>query len=376
MLRLIRMMKGSKTLHYPPRVRSFSELPAFSLLRNLLLFVCSLLTVVPAEAHVSIGSVSHSIIIVQGDTVSYYLNMSPAAAKLIKQEVDPNSSDFQDYFTSELSVKTWDSECQLTRIDKAVPDTAGNWIVHLLYHCPQKVNDLTLTSTLFLDLDDKHTQFVRLAPPDDPAKSLREAVLNASNTTFHIPDVYTGGSASSDRMKSFFELGVMHLLTGYDHILFLLTVIIAMNLMDTIKAVTAFTVAHSLTMALAFLHLISLPSSIVEPLIALTIIYVAIENVYATKVSKRWLLTGLFGLVHGLGFVGALKAITVSPDELLLSLFSFNIGIEAGQLVIIAISIPILHYLRSRAWDRRFCRGFSQGAAALGIVWLVQRVLF
>lgn len=351
-------------------------MPAIPLLRYLLWFVCSLLTVVPAEAHVSIGSVSHSIILAKGNTVSYYINMSPAAGSLLKQEVDPNSSDFQDYFASEISVKTWDSECELVHVDKAPPETNGNWIVHLLYHCPQQVNDLTLSTTLFLDLDDKHTQLVRLSSPDDLGKSLREAVLNASNTTFHIPDVHTGGSASSDRALSFFELGVMHLLTGYDHILFLLTVIIAMNLMDTIKAVTAFTLAHSVTMALAFLHLVSLPSNIVEPLIALTIIYVAIENIYATKVSKRWLLTGLFGLVHGLGFVGALKAITVSSDELLLSLFSFNIGIEVGQLLIIAISIPALHYLRSRAWDRRFCRGFSQGAAALGIFWLVQRVLF
>lgn len=363
-------------MHYSLRAKLFFTLPIFSVLRYFLLFVGSLLVAIPAEAHVSIGSVSHSIIIVRGDTVSYYLNMSPAAAKLLKQEVDPNSSDFQDYFASAISVKTWDSECELVHLDKAPPETSGNWIVHLLYHCPQQVNDLTLASTLIIDIDDKHTEFVRLAPPDNPGKSLREAVLNASNTSFHIPDVHTGGSASGDRMMSFFELGVMHLLTGYDHILFLLTVIIAMNLMDTIKAVTAFTVAHSLTMALAFLHLVSLPSSIVEPLIALTIIYVAIENVYATRVSKRWLLTGLFGLVHGLGFVGALKAITVSPDELLLSLFSFNIGIEAGQLLIIAISIPALNYLRSRAWDRRFCRGFSQGAAALGIVWLVQRVLF
>lgn len=221
-----------------------------------------------------------------------------------------------------------------------------------------------------------HTQFARLAPPDDPGKSLREAVLNASNTTLHIPDVHTGGSASSDRALSFFKLGIEHLLTGYDHILFLLTVIIAMNLIDTIKAVTAFTVAHSLTMALAFLNLVSLPSSIVEPLIALTIIYVSVKNIFAKNVRKRWLLTGLFGLVHGLGYVGALKAITVSRDELLLSLVSFNIGIEAGQLLVIAVSIPALHYLRSRAWDCRFCRGFSQAAAALGTVWLVQRLFF
>ena len=340
------------------------------------MFVCGLLKPLAAEAHVSIGSVSHSIIIVQGDVVSYYLNMSPEAVKLLKQEVDPDSQDFRDYFVSEMSFKTWDSECPLAHIEKAPPEKTGNWIVHLTYRCPQVVVDLTLTSTLFLDLDDTHTQFVRLAPPDDPAKALREAVLTASNTSFHIPDVHTGGSASSDRALSFFKLGVEHLLTGYDHILFLLTVIIAMSLVDTIKAVTAFTVAHSLTMALAFLHLVSLPSSIVEPLIALTIIYVSVENILTQNVKKRWLLTGLFGLVHGLGFVGALKAITVSRDELLLSLFSFNVGIEAGQLLIIALSIPALRYLRSRAWDRKFCRGFSQGAAALGTVWLIQRVFF
>jgi hydrogenase/urease accessory protein HupE len=365
------MMTGSETLHYPSRARSFLAWLAFSLL-----FVCCLLTVVPAQAHDRIGGVSHSIIIVRGDAVSYYLNMSPATAELLKKEVDPNSSDFQDYFASELSVKTWDSECRLAQIEKARPQTTGNWIIHLLYRCPQEVKDLTLTSSLFLDLDETHTQFARLAPADDPGTSLREAVLNASNVTFHIPDVHTGGSASSDRALSFFKLGIEHLLTGYDHILFLLTVIIAMSLLDTIKAVTAFTVAHSLTMALAFLNLVSLPSTIVEPLIALTIIYVSVENILTKNVRKRWLLTGLFGLVHGLGFVGALKAITVSRDELLLSLFSFNIGIEAGQLLVIAISIPALRYFRSRAWDRQFCRGFSQGAAALGTVWLVQRVFF
>jgi len=335
-----------------------------------------MLTLVSAHAHDRIGSVSHSIIIVRGDAVSYYLNMSPAVVGLLKTEVDPKSPDFQDYFSSELGVKTWDSECQLAQIEQAPPEITGNWIIHLLYHCPQTVRDLSITSTLFLDLDETHTQFVRLASPDDPGTALREAVLTASNRTFHIPDVRTGGSATGDRAWSFFKLGIEHLLTGYDHILFLLTVIIAMSLMDTIKAVTAFTVAHSLTMALAFLHLVSLPSSVVEPLIAVTIIYVSVENLLRQNVRKRWLLTGLFGLVHGLGFVGALKAITVSRNELLLSLFSFNLGIEAGQLLVIAIAIPALHYLRSRDWDRRFCRAFSQGAAALGTVWLIQRVFF
>ena len=340
----------------------------------LLLALC-LLAAPVATAHDRIGSTSHSVIIVRANTVDYYLNMSPAIAKLLAGEVDENTPDFQDYFASELKVKTWDADCPLKAMEKAPREANGNRIVHLVYGCPQEVKDLSVESHLFLDLDESHAQLARLAGAEDPRKSLREAVLTVSNRIFHIPDVRTGGSASGDRILDFFRLGIEHLLTGYDHILFLLTVIIAMNLLDTIKAVTAFTLAHSLTMALAFLGLVSLPSGIVEPLIALTIIYVAVENVLTPNARRRWVLTGLFGLVHGLGFVGALKTITVSRDELLLSLASFNIGIECGQLLVIGVVAPALWYLRTRSWDRRFCRGFSIGVGALGSFWLVQRVL-
>lgn len=340
-----------------------------------LFLALSLLAVLPVAAHDRIGSTSHAILIVRADTVDYYLNMSPAIATLLAREVDERSPDFQDYFASELKVKAWDSECRLERARAAPPESTGNRIVHLSYRCPQEIRDLSVQSHLFLDMDETHTQFVRLATPGDPRKALREAVLTVKNKTFHIPDVRSGGSATGDRMLSFFKLGLEHLLTGYDHILFLLAAIIAMSLMETIKAVTAFTLGHSLTMALAFLGVVSLPAGIVEPLIALTIVYVAVENVLTQNARKRWILTGLFGLVHGLGFVGALKTITVSREELLLSLVSFNVGVEAGQLLVIAIAAPALWYLRRRSWDRRFCRGFSVGVGALGSFWLVQRVL-
>lgn len=340
-----------------------------------LFLALSLLTAVPAAAHDRIGSASHAILIVGADTVDYYLNMSPAIATLLAREVDERSPDFQDYFASELKVKAWNGECRLERALAAPAESTGNRIVHLSYRCPQEIRDLSVQSHLFLDMDETHTQFVRLATPEDPRKALREAVLTVKNKTFHIPDVRSGGSATGDRMLSFFKLGLEHLLTGYDHILFLLAAIIAMRLMETIKAVTAFTLGHSLTMALAFLGVVSLPTSIVEPLIALTIVYVAVENVLTQNARKRWILTGLFGLVHGLGFVGALKTITVSREELLLSLVSFNVGVEAGQLLVIAIAAPALWYLRKQSWDRRFCRAFSVGVGALGSLWLVQRVL-
>ena len=263
----------------------------------------------------------------------------------------------------------------LTKLVQTPPLPSGNRIIDLQFRCPVTVSDLTITSTLFLDLDESYTQFLRLVPPDDPGKVLHEAVLKVSNQTFHVADVKTGGSASLERALSFMKLGIEHLLTGYDHILFLLTVVIGLSFIESIKAVTSFTLAHSLTMALAFLGAISLPASIVEPLIAITVIYVAIENIVRTNIPRRWIWTFIFGLIHGLGFVGALKVITISRSELILSLASFNVGIELAQLLIVALAMLAFRGIRKFSWSTRFNRGFSAGVALLGMFWLGQRIL-
>jgi hydrogenase/urease accessory protein HupE len=333
----------------------------------------SLLSPAPAFAHERIGSASHAIVTAEGDTLAYYLSIPPKISTLLRQEADENSSDFRDYFSSGLRIQTWDSVCELARIEQTPPQPSGNRIVHMVFRCPKEIKDLAITSVLFLDLDESHTQFIRLARADKPGEFLREGVFNEKHKTFHVPDARGGDSAFADRALAFFKLGVEHLLTGYDHILFLLTVIVAMTLIGTVKAVTSFTVAHSLTMALAFLGVFSLPPAVVEPLIALTIVYVSLENLLARSVRMRWVATFIFGLVHGLGFVGALREITVSRNELILSLVSFNLGIEAGQLVIIAIALPLLLWLRRFAWQPLFLRGFSLCTGAVGALWFVQR---
>jgi len=334
------------------------------------LFACCL----PAFAHERIGTFSHAVVTVSGDRVSYYLNLPPATSALLRANIGERDSDLADYFRSELMVTTWDQECPLKKLVQAPPLPSGNRIVELLFQCPGTVSDLTITSTLFLDLDESHTQFLRLAPPDHPRRILHEAVLTVSSQTFHVADVKTGGSASLERALAFLKLGIEHLLTGYDHILFLLTVIVGLSFMESIKAVTSFTLAHSLTMALAFLGAISLPASIVEPLIAITVIYVAIENIVRTNISRRWIWTFIFGLVHGLGFVGALKVITVSRSELILSLVSFNIGIELGQLLVVALAMLAFRAIRGYSWNTWFNRGFSAAVALLGVFWLGQRI--
>jgi hydrogenase/urease accessory protein HupE len=301
--------------------------------------------------------------------------LPPRASSLLHDNVGDDVNDLTDFFRSEISVATWDKECPLARLVQAPPLNSGNKIVELAFRCPDAVTDLTITTSLFLDLDESHTQFLRLAPPDDPRKVLHEAVLIESNRVFHVADVKTGGSATFERAIAFLKLGIEHLLTGYDHILFLLTVVVGITFIESLKAVTSFTLAHSLTMALAFLGAISLPSSIVEPLIAVTVIYVAFENILRTNIRRRWIWTFFFGLIHGLGFVGALKLITVSKSELVLSLVSFNVGIELAQLLVVAIAVVVLRYARPYSWSANFNRGFSVCVGLLGFVWLGQRMI-
>jgi hydrogenase/urease accessory protein HupE len=329
----------------------------------------------PAAAHDRIGSFSHAVVMASGDTVSYYLNLPPAVLTLLRENVGDEVNDLTDFFRAEIRVATRDQACPLAHVDLSPPLKSGNRIVELLFRCPGEVADLTVTSSLFLDFDESHTQFVRLAPPDDPKQLLHEAVLNESNMTFHVADVKAGGSAWFERAIAFAKLGIEHLLTGYDHILFLLTVVVGISFIESLKAVTSFTVAHSLTMALAFLGAISLPSSIVEPLIAVTVIYVAFENVMRTNIRRRWIWTFFFGLIHGLGFVGALKAMTISRSELVLSLVSFNVGIELAQLLVVAVAVLALRYARRYPWSAIFNRGFSTCVGLLGLVWLGQRLM-
>lgn len=327
-----------------------------------------------AIAHERIGSVSYSIITVQGQTVNYYLNIPPALASLLDGDAREDKDFFKDYFAFTLRVTTWDTPCALSQIDQMAQQGTGNRVIHLVYQCPKEVKDLTITSASFYDLDEKHVQFAKLAPADNPRHVIQEAALTEKDFVFHISDVKTGGSAFAYRAYKFFAFGVDHILSGYDHILFLMSsILLTVRFMQTLKVVTSFTVAHSITLALAFFGVISLPATIVEPAVALTIVYVAFENMLIKNSSKRWMVTFFFGLVHGLGFVGALKEITVSRQELLTSLFSFNLGIEAGQLLIVSIAVPLLYFMRNHSLTPVFQRWFSFCIGIAGLFWFIER---
>ncbi len=176
----------------------------------------------------------------------------------------------------------------------------------------------------------------------------------------------------------FVTLGIEHILTGYDHLLFLLSLLmLGGSLRQLIKIVTAFTVAHSVTLSLAVLTIVGLPSRWVESAIALSIVYVASENIWrgSAALRQRWLVTFGFGLVHGLGFASALQEMHLPQANVAASLVGFNLGVEIGQIAVVTLAYLALDVLRNQTWAPSFRQGVSFATALVGIVWFVQRAL-
>jgi len=171
-------------------------------------------------------------------------------------------------------------------------------------------------------------------------------------------------------------MGLEHILTGYDHLLFLLgLVLVGRPLRSLFAAVTAFTLAHSVTLALAAFGVWAPSPRIIEPCIALSLAYVGIENWFVADARGRWRITFLFGLVHGFGFAGALREIALPRAEVPAALFAFNLGVELGQLAVLAALVPLLLAVRkTEIWKRGGLRACTMTIAMAGFVWFIHRL--
>lgn len=180
-------------------------------------------------------------------------------------------------------------------------------------------------------------------------------------------------------VRALFLLGAYHIASGWDHLAFLLGLLLfGLTWRQLVKIITAFTVAHSTTLALAALGWITPPSALIEPLIALTVAYVGLANLLWRKHGHSVWLVFAFGLVHGFGFAGALAA-SLSPEQLghgrwLISLASFNLGIEAFQLLLIGLAAPALHWLERYSWSVYFRQAAGVAILGVGLAWFVARL--
>lgn len=227
------------------------------------------------------------------------------------------------------------------------PDTGiyvdqGYVDAHLTYAIQSPHSRFTIRTTVAPELKDFLKLAIRYLPPGEQGRAM---VITSRSGVVHLnPAWYQAASG-------FIGLGIGHILSGFDHLLFLFCLIIPFpRLRQVVGIVTAFTVAHSFTLLGSAYGLA--PSGdwfppFVETAIAASIVYMALENIVGADLKRRWLLTGLFGLVHGFGFSYGLKEnLQFAGQHLLVSLFAFNVGIEIGQVAVLAVMLPALALLR------------------------------
>ena len=233
---------------------------------------------------------------------------------------------------------------------------------------------LLVRSTIPKHLPRGHRELLSIRSRDERARVERMLDADASETTFEL-----AGLESRSSFARFLRLGVEHILSGYDHLLFLAGALVVLGRWrDIVETVTAFTLAHSITLALATIGTVVIPSRIVEPMIAASIVYVGAENLMRTRPVSRWKLTFAFGLVHGLGFATVLRDLGVGGGYggIALPLAAFNVGVEVGQIAVASCLVPLFWWLTAHSPSRlRFAGAWSVLVIAAGAYWFVERIL-
>jgi len=342
---------------------------------------------VPLAAGAHQQSISTSEIIVRGDRVEVQLHFATAdlasllpigsQGPLTQAEIDRALPALVRLTLEGLSIASREGPCARENEARAGPDGPDGLLVEGAFRCPA-TPDLLRVRVRFIDtLAAGHTH---LASITLATGQISQRVASESEPGFEVESRVTFLSAAG----RFLLLGIEHIFTGYDHIAFLLgLLLLGGTFRELVKVVTAFTVAHSLTLALATLEVVRIGPRIVEPLIAASIVYVAVENLWALRseaaraaaLRHRWLLTLGFGFVHGFGFADALQKLHLPRSGIAAALFTFNLGVEVGQLCIVAAAFPLLSRLRrARGFDPAGVRAASACVGALGLFWLVQRL--
>ncbi len=263
----------------------------------------------------------------------------------------------------------------------ATPEVAADGdgvVVRTTFSCAKVAGDLVYHSTVLTASDSSARQVVLIGAGPEAA----QALLDDTHTTVTIS---APPPSLLSVMQRYVRTGIEHIFLGYDHIAFLIAIVLwARRLLPVIKIVTAFTLAHSVTLSLATLQIVVIPSTIVEPAIAASIVFVAVENFFSRNVDGRWKVTFAFGLIHGFGFAGALQEFGLPANAVVPALAAFNIGVEIGQVAIVSIVVPLLIVLdRLFAVDRTkpvraaaLVYALSALITVLGSYWFLTRVFF
>ena len=259
-------------------------------------------------------------------------------------------------------------------------------VLHMTGQCPGAAGEVRLRYRLLFDLDNLHRGLLRLSLDG----TTHSTVLGPDSAA---PTFGTGEVSKFLQFQQYLVEGIWHIWIGFDHILFLLSLLLPAVLVYTARrwqgaprlgvavrevlwVVTSFTAAHSITLSLAALGLISLPSRLVESVIALSVVLAAANNIWPVVAHRRWVVAFCFGLIHGFGFASVLAELGLPTDALALSLLGFNLGVELGQMAIVAAFLPVAFVLRNtRFYQRGVFVGGSVLTMLVAALWLTERAL-
>lgn len=237
----------------------------------------------------------------------------------------------------------------------------------------QAPHEVALTFTFFPQLGARHT----VLGVFEHRGQTQEVTFTEGEPDYLFDARYTAAAPSSETIpaavKRFFKLGVEHIFLGYDHICFLLALIVVSRLRELVKIITSFTIAHSITLILAALKVVTLPQRFIECGVAATIVYVAVENLWRKNIAHRWVLTFVFGLIHGFSFANVLAGLGLPREATIRCLLSFNVGVEIGQLAIVLAALPIVLILSKQPYGAKVKMAVSVIVAIFGLGWFIER---
>lgn len=301
-------------------------------------------------------------------------------------ELHARHAEIAAYAMAHLAFSADGTPCRTAVTDQLVDNHSDGAyaVMRFSVNCPAAPKKLGMAYRLFFDIDPQHKGLLRLQyagetrtaifSPDAPEQSF---VLERPN-----------------RWRQFLDYlahGIEHIWKGYDHVLFLISLLLPAVVvrgqngwapvsgfraafMDVFKIVTAFTVAHSITLTLATLGIVSIPSRITESVIAVSIVIAALNNLLPMVEGRRWTVAFAFGLLHGFGFASVLRDLGLPRDALAVALVGFNLGVEVGQLAIVSVFLPLAFWLRATVFYRKTVLvGGSSLIIVLASLWFVER---
>lgn len=304
-------------------------------------------------------------------------------------EVRQRSADIEQLAVSRLALSSQGQPCPLQPAGPLMLDrhSDGTYAVLTLQaRCARLAESLQADYSLFFDVDPTHRGLVQWTPP---GATQPQALIFATESARQ--QLHLSAPSAWETLRQYVLEGIWHIWIGFDHILFLVALLLPAVLVrgaqgwlpagslraasiEVLKVVTAFTVAHSITLSLAVLGFVSLPSRLVESVIAASVVVAALNNLRGTVDRRRWVMAFVFGLVHGFGFASVLADLGLPQGALALALVGFNVGVELGQLAIVAAFLPVAFALRATNFYRIGVLRFgSLMVAALAGWWFIQR---